>query len=71
MASFHQFIPTIVIKPNVFPTPSLKHKIKCLRSLKKRYSRSPTSYIKDRIKAAEFEIAEESLAAHSTYESKL
>ena len=29
------------------------------------------SHIKDRIQAAEFEIAEENLAAHSTYESKL
>ena len=59
---------------NDFPkwfTPSLKHKIKCLRLLRKRYSKSPTPHIKDRLQAAEFEAAEEASAAQSAYESKL
>jgi len=72
MNSIHQFVPSITIKPNAFPkwfTSSLKHKIKCLRSLKKRYSRSPTPHIKQRIQGAKLNIADESLSTRSTYES--
>jgi len=69
MDSIKQIVPKFLIKPNIYPkwfTPSLKHKIKCLRSLKKRYSRSPTSHIKDCLQAVELEIAKKSLTAHST-----
>jgi len=74
MDSIHQFVPSITIKPNAFPkwfTSNPKHKIKCLHSLRKRYSRSPTPHIKQRIQAVELDIADESLSACSTYESKL
>ena len=43
----------------------------CLHSLKRRYTRSPTLHIKERIETVELEIAEESLAAYSVYESRL
>jgi len=70
----HLFIPELKIKPNAFPrwfTSSLKHKTKCLRTLRKRYSRSPTFHVKARLQAIEIEVAEETAAAHSAYESRL
>ena len=63
-----------MIKLNGFPkwfTPSLKHKIKCLCSLRKWYSKSPTPHIKDQLQAAEFEAAKEALTAQSIYGFKL
>jgi len=72
--TIHQFVPQIKIKPNDFPkwfTSSLKHRVKCLRSLRKRYTKSPTPHVKERLQTAENVIAEEALAARSAYESKL
>ena len=63
-----RFVPKITIKSNAHPkwfTANLRHKINCLRSLKKRYSRSPTPHIKEHIETVKLEIAEESMAAHS------
>ena len=64
--AIQQFVPQIKIKLNDFPkwlTPSLKHKINCLCSLRQRYSKSPTPHSKDQLQAAEFEVAEEASAA--------
>ena len=71
MDCIDRFVPKIVIKPNAHPrwfTANLRHKMNCLCSLKRRYTRSPTLHIKETV---ELEIAEESLAAHSAYESRL
>jgi len=74
MDCIDRFVPKIVIKPNAHPrwfTANLRHKMNCLRSLKRRYTRSPTLHIKESIETVELEIAEESLAARSAYESRL
>ena len=74
MDCIDRFVPKIVIKPYAYPrwfTANLRHKMNCLRCLKRRNTRSPTLHIKERIETVELEIAEESLAACSTYESRL
>jgi len=61
-------------EPNCYPkwfTPSLKHQTNCLKSLRKRFSKSPTEHLKERLQTAEVNLAEQISSAKSDYESKL
>jgi len=60
--AMNQFIPKIIIKPNHYPkwyTPSLKHQTNCLRSLRKRFSKSPTDHLKKCLQTAEVNLAKQ------------
>ena len=51
----NQFIPKITIKQNHYPkwyTPSLKHQTNCLRSLRKKFSKSRTEHLKECLQTA-------------------
>jgi len=64
----------IKIGPNQQPrwfTSTLRHNVKCVRTLKKKYLRSLTENNKTRLQTAEKNLSNEFLQAKSTYESTL
>jgi len=68
------FIPKIKLcnssQPKYF-TPAIKHQITCIRSLKHKFHRSPTSNNKNRLQVTEESLSTTILKAKSEYESKL
>ena len=72
--AIEQCVPTIKIGPHQQPrwfTPTLRHHIKCVRTLRKKYLRSPTERNKTQLHAAEVNLSNEFIQAKTTYESNL
>ena len=74
LQGIRRFIPTIKLKTTAHPkwfTPALRHQVKCIQTLKRRYHKSPTEHIKSRILLSENQFALESSLAKSSFESNL
>ena len=74
LQGIRRFIPTIKLKTTAHPkwfTPALRHQLKCIQTLKRRYHKSPTEHIKSRILLSENQFALESSLAKSSFESNL
>ena len=74
LQGIRRFIPTIKLKTTAHPkwfTPALRHQLKCIQTLKRRYHKSPTEHIKSRILLSENQVALESSLAKSSFESYL
>ena len=74
LQGIRRFIPTIKSKSNPLPkwfTPILHHQLKCIHTLRRRYHKSSTEHIKNRIIQSESQFALECSLAKSLFESKL
>ena len=74
LSSIEQCVLMIKLGPNQQPrwfTPTLRDHITCVRTLRKRYLRSPTDNNKTRLHTAETNLNNEFIQAKSTYESTL
>ena len=74
LQGIRRFIPTIKLKTTAHPKcfiPALRHQLKCIQTLKRRYHKSPTEHIKSRILLSENQFALESSLAKSSFESNL
>lgn len=72
--AINQFIPTIKLRAKQHPkwfTPNLRHQIKCIRTLKRKYAKSPSEQNRIRLQTAEKCLNDEISLAKSVYESKL
>ena len=68
------FIPSFTITPNSHPkwfTSHLRHQLKCIPTLRRRYRNSPTDYIKIRLEMTELQFTHDCLLAKSTFETNL
>ena len=72
--ALNRYVPTVPIttvnQPKWF-TPSIRHKVKCLRTLKRRFAAHPTEKAKQKIKSMESELQHLTAQAKTEYESQL
>ena len=70
----HTFVPQFVVKKKEYPkwfTPTIKHRLNCLHSLRRKFKKKPTDTLKHKLQSEEDSLQSLMEEAKCDYETKL